>query len=82
MLWHELSETLLEYINGAMLRPQPGIKLVQLSFEMPLEVSGAERQGKLVFRAIPPHTRWKSGLLPPVHRASMEVVLDESGGNG
>jgi hypothetical protein len=82
MLWHELSDTLLAYIDGATLQSRPGICVTELQVEMPLEISGAERAGQLVFRAIPPHTRWRSGVLPAVHRASMRVVLDESGGDG
>jgi GH15 family glucan-1,4-alpha-glucosidase len=41
-----------------------------------------DRTGSPVFRAGVPHTRWRSGLLPPVHVAHLELIsvpVDEDG---
>ena len=41
--------------------------------ELPIEVAAATRRGELVFFGAPPHTRWVSGVLPPVHVARLSV---------
>jgi hypothetical protein len=57
--------------------PPPGTGLVVESATLDLPLEGSvelDRSGVPVFRAAPPHTRWRSGLLPPVHLAHLELV--------
>ncbi len=77
MFWHELADTLLSYIESVEPHADAAIQVTRASFQFPLEVSGGLKDGKLVMLANPPHTRWKSGVLPPLHQAAMSVSFDE-----
>lgn len=70
----ELADTLLALMEG--IEPPVGSRLSvsEAILEIPMEVVGAVRGDELVFYGAPPHTRWKSGVLPPVHRTVLRVV--------
>lgn len=79
----ELAETLIALAAG--IDPEQGdgkgLFVTEALIDLPLEVSGAVENDELVFFASPPHTRWKSGILPPVHRTILRFELvAESGG--
>jgi hypothetical protein len=48
--------------------------------EVPMEVSGVLINDSMVFFAAPPHTRWKSGVLPPIHQTVLRIELVEQDG--
>ena len=65
--------------------PPPGTALAVESATIDVPLEGRvelDRTGAPVFRAGVPHTRWRSGLLPPVHVAHLELIsvpVDEDG---
>jgi hypothetical protein len=69
----ELSDTLLALAESVI--PQPGIPLIvsNATVELPLEISSANDDGRLLFFARPPHTRWKTGFLPKTHLSRLRV---------
>ncbi len=56
-----------------------GVHITEAEIDLPLEVSGAEHRGKLIFLASPPHTLWISGVLPRVHRSTLRIEVEEAG---
>ncbi len=50
-----------------------GLTVTSATLDVPLEGSVVEMHGEPVFAASLPHTRWRSGFLPPVHMAHVEV---------
>jgi len=72
-----LADTLLQLVAGIERAPAAGLVVTQLDVELPLEVSAAALGGELVFLAEPPHSRWQTGFLPPVHRTRMRWTLEE-----
>jgi hypothetical protein len=50
-----------------------GLTVTSATLDVPLEGSVVEMHGESVFVASLPHTRWRSGFLPPVHMAHVEV---------
>ena len=76
MFWRELSETLLDYIEGVTVASTPQACITELSMEVPLELGAEVKEEKPVLFGVPPHTRWKSGMLPAVHRARLLVRLE------
>ena len=77
MAWHELAETLLELVESVAPQGEPGLVVTEAELEIPLEVGGAVDRGRLVFYAGAPHSRWRTGFLPPVHRSRIRVELVE-----
>ena len=78
----ELADTLLALVGGIDASDQSGLFITEASMEVPMEVVGAVEEGRLVFFAAPPFTRFKSGVLPPVHRTVLRLELDEDGEGG
>ena len=74
-MWVELADTLIGLGRSMQAPPECGIVVTRAEVEIPLEVSVGVRRGRLVFFAMPPHTRWKSGVLPPVHLSRMSFEL-------
>ena len=70
----ELSETLLALVQGILAAPESGLVVEHAELEVPLEVVGGVEEGRLVIRASPPFTRWKSGVLPPVHLSRLRFA--------
>ena len=75
---NELADTLIELTRGLDQAHAAGMSVTDLDIELPLEVTAAVAEGKLVFLASPPHSRWRSGVLPPVHRAHLRVTVGEA----
>jgi hypothetical protein len=74
-MWTPLSETLLDLVDSMMAPPGTGITVSEAFLEIPLEVQSALQNGKLVFFGAPPHSRWKSGVLPEVHMSRIRIEL-------
>ncbi len=78
MIRPELADTLLAIAESVL--PQPGIPIVvsDAVIDLPLEVSSATENGRLLFLARPPHTRWKAGFLSETHLSHLRVGLLEA----
>jgi hypothetical protein len=75
MMWNELSDTLIALIESIEAPPGSGLIVTEAVMDIPLEVRGGVRNGKLVFLGSVPHTRWKSGVLPQIHMSHLRVAL-------
>jgi hypothetical protein len=75
-MYTDLARTLLQLVE-AVLPPVEGLIVTEAEIELPLEVATGLRDGKLVFLARAPHSRWSSGFLPPVHRGRLKLALEE-----
>jgi hypothetical protein len=82
MAWNELADTLLQLVESVSPATGSGLVVTEAELEMPLEVGSTVHQGRLVFLGAAPHTRWKSGFLPPVHRTRIRVEIEEESGGG
>lgn len=78
----ELADTLLALVGGID-ATLSGMSITEASLEVPMEVISVVEDGKLIFFAAPPHTRFISGVLPAVHRTTLRLELadDLDGGN-
>lgn len=75
----ELADTLIALVEGISPPPSLGMVVTEAEMEVPMEVSGVLIHDSMVFFAAPPHTRWKSGVLPTVHRTVLRIELVEEG---
>ncbi len=80
MSWSELSDTLLALVEGFDAPPGSGLVVTEVLIDVPIEAMTAVRDGKLVVYGSPPHTRWKSGVLPPVGLGRLHVVACDADG--
>jgi len=78
-MYAELSDTLIAVVEALTPPAASGVHITEAEIDLPLEISGAEYQGKLIFLASPPHTIWKSGVLPHIHRSTLRIELEEAG---
>jgi hypothetical protein len=74
---YELSETLGAIVESLAPPEGTGLVLTDAELDVPLEVGSAVRDGELVFYGRVPHTRWRFGVLPPVHVSHLRVALVE-----
>jgi hypothetical protein len=75
MAWNELADVLLALVESVQAPRDVGLVVTEADLDIPLEVASAMRDGTLVFYGSAPHTRWKSGILPPVHLGRLHVEL-------
>ena len=82
MFWSELADTLVALVEAVEPPAGSGLVVTEAEIDVPLEVQSGVRGGELIFYGAPPHTRWQSGVLPPVHmgRLRVELVEEESAG--
>jgi hypothetical protein len=74
----DLATTLMRIVEAAM-PDVAGIAVTSAEIEMPLEITLARSaSGNAVLLARAPHSRWRAGLLPPVHRARIVVGPEEA----
>ena len=78
-MYVELANTLIALVEA--MEPPPGAELYVTAAEidLPLEVSGAVYQDRLIFLACPPLTIWKSGVLPTVHKSTLRIEIEDTG---
>jgi hypothetical protein len=74
----ELAETLSGLLDWVPDPASAGLLVTGVEIDFPLEIAPAVRQGRLVFHASAPHSRWKAGVLPDVHLARLVVELVET----
>ena len=77
-MYVELADTLIALVDALTPPPASGVYITEAELDIPLEVSGAERKGELIFLASPPHTIWKSGVLPQIHKSTLHIELEEA----
>jgi hypothetical protein len=77
-LWHSFADTLLQLSACVDASATPGIAITEADIDVPLEMRIVGEPGRRAFlQAIAPHSRWKAGFLPPVHRCRLRFVADE-----
>jgi hypothetical protein len=76
----ELAETLQALVAALQPPEASGVVITDAELDVPLEVLTGERQGKLVFYAAVPHTRWVTGVLPTTHLSKLRIELVEGHG--
>lgn len=73
----ELADTLVALVEAIGPPAHTGLIVTEAVMEVPMEISSVAIKDRLVFFAAPPHSRWKSGVLPPAHRTVLRVELVE-----
>jgi hypothetical protein len=68
-----LAETLFGLVESVEEPESSLLAITSATIDVPLEGRVVLAHGSAVFHATLPHTRWRSGLLPPVHRAHIEI---------
>jgi len=71
----ELAAMLVALVESVQAPPEAGLVVTEAEMDVPLEVTGGMRNGELVIFGAVPHSRWKSGVLPPVHLGRLRVEL-------
>jgi hypothetical protein len=74
-----LAETIVALAASVEQAQRPGLVVTSAVMDVPLEASVVASLRGPVFLAAPAHTRWKSGFLPPVHVAHIEIAAEASG---
>jgi hypothetical protein len=77
MFQRELSETLIELIESVSPPTDSGLIITEAEIDLPLEANSVVQKNELVFLGNVPHSRWKSGFLPPITMSHIRVVLVE-----
>lgn len=77
MTLRPLAETLLEVVEALRLPLQRGLVVTEAEVALPLEVSVVAGEHELLITGSAPHTRFRSGVLPPVHLTRLRVELQE-----
>lgn len=77
MFQRELAQTLIELIESVSPPTGSGLIVTEAEIDVPLESSSVVQKNELVFLGDVPHSRWKSGFLPPVTISHIRVVLEE-----
>jgi hypothetical protein len=69
-----LFRTLVALVESVDVAAGSGLRVESVSIDVPLEGRVVAGRGAPVFLAHLPHTRWRSGLLPPVHVAHLDIA--------
>lgn len=77
MIRRELGDTLVALVSAVSPPADSGLVVTHAELDVPLEVVGGVEHGRLVFYGNVPHSRWRSGFLPPVHVSHIVVTLVE-----
>jgi len=77
-----LADTLVALVESLEPPEGSGLAVSAATIDVPLEGWVVEHDTRVVFVASVPHTRWKSGFLPPVQPAHVEIgeTLEEDDG--
>jgi hypothetical protein len=78
-VWRPLAETLTTLVGGIEAPPDCGLVVTEADIEIPLEVRAVAVDDRPLLLAIPPHSRWTAGFVPPTHRFRLSIrLLDET----
>jgi hypothetical protein len=75
MARRELHHTLVEAIEALSPPTGSGLIVTGAQLDLPLELVAVDRGGRPVMAGSAPHSRFKSGVLPPVHLAHLAIEL-------
>ena len=78
----ELADTLLALVEGITPPSGSGLFITEALLEIPMEITGASQDDRLVFFAAPPHTKWITGVLPPIHKTLLRVEITDHDAGG
>ena len=76
-IWRSFADTLLQLSECVDTSAAPGFSILEADVECPLELRMVETAAGPVLQAIAPHSRWKAGFLPPVHRCRVRFTADD-----
>ncbi|HEX9538234.1 MAG TPA: hypothetical protein VGA04_08695 [Streptosporangiaceae bacterium] len=76
MRWNPLADTLIELVQSIVPPAGAGLVVTEAELKVPLEVHIASSRQGLVVLAQPPHSRWKSGFLPPTHMSRISIAVE------
>lgn len=74
----ELADVLVALVESVQPPPDAGLIVTEAEMDVPLEMSSGVRRGELIIFGAVPHSRWKAGVLPPVHLGRLRVELMDS----
>jgi hypothetical protein len=72
----QLHHTLTDLVRALQPEPGSGLRIGEADLAVPLELSTATIDGRLVVLGRVPHSRWKAGFLPATATARLRVVVD------
>jgi hypothetical protein len=78
MTLRPLADTLLDVVNALRPPQDTGLVITEAEVELPLELWAVAQGHKLVIVGSAPHSRFKSGVLPPVHLTRLRLELLEN----
>ena len=78
MARRELHHTLVAAVEAVSPPAPTGLIVTDVDLDLPLEIVAATRGGRPVIAGSAPHSRWRTGVLPPVHVAHLRIELVES----
>src|SRR5262249_31610248 len=76
MAWYELADVLIGLVESVQGPPDSGLVVTEAEMGGPVEVNSGWRDGVRICFGAPPHSRWKSGVLPAVHLSRLRVELE------
>jgi hypothetical protein len=75
----ELYRTLVAAVEAVSPPAGSGLVVTEVELTLPLELMAGSRGGRPVIAGGVPHTRWRSGVLPEVHTARLQIALTGAG---
>jgi hypothetical protein len=75
----ELHRTLVAAVEAVSPPAGGGLVVTEVELMLPLELVAGSRGGRPVIAGGVPHTRWRSGVLPEVHTARLQIALVDAG---
>jgi hypothetical protein len=72
----QLSDTLDALAESVIPADGAGLTVTEVELRVPLEVRPALEDGRLIFLAQPPHSRWLSGFLPHTHMSRLLISVE------
>jgi hypothetical protein len=78
----QLHHTLTDLVRALEPEPGTGLRVGEADLTVPLELTTATVEGRLVVLGRVPHSRWKAGFLPVTSTARIRVVAVEEAGDG
>jgi hypothetical protein len=81
MIWPDLADSLIALVEALIPPAGSGLVVTDADVEVPLEIFTALHGDELILLGSPGHSRWKTGVLPPVHLGRLHVTLETPDGS-
>ena len=81
-MYYELADTLIALVQSIEPPVGSGLIVTEAEIQAPLEVYSGMEHGKLVFYGSPPHTQWRSGVMPAIHTSTLRITLEDEAAIG